>query len=508
MSKQKEQTYINEYHSIRYLNLFRLFLSLLFFSIIFEKFGELIGFSYSHDIAKLISGFYLAYSVVVWLTSVIHKKSSKTIGVYALILDLPVVITLALLLNGLDNGWAVIPVIVIGSFAMLSRNTLATLLMPIAAAFMLYFLPSLFDFINAEFRFSTIILYSLTYLAIALLGLRQSQAYSRSLLVNQSQEKKLSGLSEISATIIDKMQSGVIAYNKDYKIILLNQGAKKLLKTSQNRLLPAALIKKIISYKENGENTLNIFGEDILINIVEPEGEGHYRLLFIESQEQINEKAQQTNLATIGQLSATVAHELRNPMSAIYSASQLLAESPNIEEQDRELTDIITNQIDRSNKIIEDILLMSKRHIASKVTIDVNEKLLKLKKDFVTQKLATEETFKVSIPKNQTNIQFDLTMLNQIFWNLASNAIKHGEDGAVEITVMQFNQMVIIDFKNNGEAFEPIVEESIFTPFFTTHNQGTGLGLFICREMCKANQAKLEYLRKDKKHIFRIHISI
>jgi two-component system sensor histidine kinase PilS (NtrC family) len=501
-----QQTYVNEYNSIRYLNLFRLFISLLFFSIIFERFGSFFGFKYSHDAARLISGLYLLFSILVWIMSVLHKSTSKRVGIYALIVDLPTVVVLALLLDGVQSGWAVLPVIIIGSFAMLSRNSLSIIMMPIAATLMLWFMPLLLGLNEERFDYSTVLLYSLTYFAIALLGMRQSQAYSRSLLVNQRQKKRISGLSSINAMIIDKMQSGVIAFDEEYKIILLNKSAAKILKTSEGRLLPPPLIKKIIAYKDTGENSLNLFGDDVLIDVVDADKKDGFRLLFIDDQNQINEKAQQTNLATIGQLSATVAHELRNPMSAIYSASQLLAESPDISEQDKELTDIISSQIERSNQIIEDILLMSKRHIPTKVSINLNDQLAKLKEDFCTQKLIDSDDFNISAMKHIVTIQFDLTMLNQVFWNLASNAIKHGEDHKVTVTVIDLKDMVFIDFKNSGPSFEPIVEESLFTPFFTTHNQGTGLGLFICREMCKANQAKLEYLRQEFQHVFRIHL--
>jgi two-component system sensor histidine kinase PilS (NtrC family) len=495
-----------EYKSIRYLNLFRLFLSFFFFSIMFEKIGDYVGFNYSHNMAKLIVVVYVTFSIIIWMASFFFKSESRKIGVYALTLDLPILIILALLINGINNGWAILPVIVIGSFAMLSRSAIAILIMPVAATLMLWLLPKALSLDEIKIDISTIWLYSLTYFVIALVGIRQSQVYHQSLLVNQSQRKRITDLSKVNELIIDKMPTGAIAFNEDYKIILVNDQAKKILKTSMGRLLPGQLIKKVISFRETADRTLSIFGNDVLIDVVESKSKDDLSLLYIEDQNQINEKAQQSNLATIGQLSATVAHELRNPMSAIYSAAQLLAESENIDEQDKELTTIITNQIERSNQIIEDILLMSKRHIANKSEINLNETLDRIKQDFCEQKLINPEDLTISTLNHSITIMFDVTMLNQIFWNLAANAIKHGEDHKVEITVIDLKDYVFIDFKNAGEPLEPIVEESIFVPFFTTHNQGTGLGLFICKEMCKANQAKLEYLRQEFKHVFRIHV--
>jgi two-component system sensor histidine kinase PilS (NtrC family) len=506
MQKDEIESSGTEYNSIRYLNLFRLFLSFFFFSIMFKKVGDFVGFNYSHDMARLIVVVYVAFSIIIWMTSYFFKSDSRKIGVYALILDLPILIILALLLNGINNGWAILPVIVVGSFAMLSRSAIAILFMPVVATVLLWFLPIVLSLGEVKVDLSTIWLYSLTYFAIALVGVRQSQAYHQSLLLNQSQRKRITDLSKVNELIIDKMPTGAIAFNHEYKIILVNDQAKKILKTSIDRLLPSQLIKKVISFRETADRTLTIFGNDVLIDLVDSKNKEELSLLFIEDQNQINEKAQQSNLATIGQLSATVAHELRNPMSAIYSAAQLLAESENIDDQDKELTTIITSQIERSNQIIEDILLMSKRHIANKSEINLNQTLERLKHDFCEQKLINCEDFNISTLNHSINIMFDVTMLNQIFWNLASNAIKHGEDHKVEITVIDLKDYVFIDFKNTGEPLEPIVEESIFIPFFTTHNQGTGLGLFICKEMCKSNQAKLEYLRQEFKHVFRIHV--
>jgi two-component system sensor histidine kinase PilS (NtrC family) len=350
------------------------------------------------------------------------------------------------------------------------------------------------------------LLYALTYFAIALVGMRQSQSYNQSLLLTQKQKRRITSLSQINRLIIDQMQSGVVAYDNEYKIIMINTKAKEIIKLSREQILPNFLIKKIVATAEDSHKSVIIHGEEILIHVINKDKSSGLNLLFLEQQKQINDKSLQMNLANLGQLSATIAHELRNPMAAIYSAAQLLNESKTINTDDKTITDIIIKSVERSNEIIEDVLLMSKPHVAKQTTFNLYEKLIKFKNQFYEQHNFHDDECEIECNDPSITILFDNTHINQIFWNLAENALKHGIGNKFKISVYNLEKYVFIDFINEGAEFESIVEESLFTPFFTTHTQGTGLGLYICREMCRSNNAKLEYLRLDLKHVFRIHI--
>ncbi len=506
MKNKPDNLNINEYQSIRYLNLFRLLLSFFFFSIIFKNFSNIMGVSYTSDISKLIASLYLAFSILTWLFSDIYKHQSLTIGLIALVVDLPAIIALTLLFNGLNDGWVIFPVITIGSFSMLSRKPYTIIAMPIFATLLLWYMPQLLNLNDLENNPTSILLYSLTYFAIALIGFRQSQNYNQSVLLTQKQETRITNLSQINKLIIDQMQSGVVAFDNDYKTIMINNKAKRLLNLSQRQILPEFLIKKIVATQESSHKSVTIHGEEVLIHVINKDKASGLSLLFIEEQKQINEKSLQINLASLGQLSATIAHELRNPMAAIYSAAQLLNESESIPHDDMAFTDIIIKQVERSNEIIEDILLMSKPHVANQVNFNLNDTLIKLRKQLCEQHDLDFSHCEIDCD-NGLSINFDNTHISQLFWNLAENALKHGEGNKLSINVSNQEKYVFIDFVNAGLPFEPIVEESLFTPFFTTHTQGTGLGLYICREMCRSNGAKLEYLRLDFHHVFRLHVA-
>lgn len=497
----------NEYKSIRYLNLFRLLLSFFFFSIIFEKIGSFVGFSYTLDISKFITTLYLTFSIITWLSSLVFKNKSIMLGLIALIIDLPIIIALTLLFDGLNEGWVILPVITIGSFAMLSRKPYIIFAMPIVATILLWFTPHLLGINDLESNPSSILLYALTYFAIALVGIRQSQTYNQSVLLAQRQKKKITNLSQINKLIIDQMQSGVIAFDNNHYVIMINSKAQDLTNLSKDQVLPEFLIKKIVTTPESSHKSVNIHGEEVLIHLINKDKESGLSLLFIEEQKQINEKSQRINLATLGQLSATIAHELRNPMTAIYSASQLLHESTNFDSNDKPLTEIIIKQVERSNQIIENVLLMSRPHLANQVTFNLLEKITEFQTQICLQNQLDNSQIEILCLDKSLLIKFDNSHINQVFWNLAENALRHGEGEKLFIEIRNQANYIFIDFINDGPAFEPIVEESIFTPFFTTHTQGTGLGLHICREMCRSNGAKLEYLRLNFKHVFRIHVA-
>ncbi len=507
MASKLENLTSNEQTSVRYLNLFRVLLSFFFFSIIFKKVGGVVGVSYTSDIAQLIAALYLSLSILIWVASLFTKKHSLFIALFALVLDLPFILSLTLLFNGLENGWVLLPAITIGSFSILNHKSFSIFAMPLLATALLLALPYFLELDFDHIHLSTIFFYALIYFGIAFVGIRQSQAYNLSLLLTQRQKKKITNLSKINELIIDQMNSGVVVFDREYNIAHINKIAQEIIRSQTDKKLPMPLIKSVVANsKGRNEFKITLFGDDLLVKLVTLQEQSHTRLLILDQQSQLNKKSQQIELANLGQLSATIAHEIRNPLAAIYSASELLKESDKITSEDKELTDIIIHQVKRSNRIIEDILMMSKNHVADKKTIDICHKITAFKQHYIQQNGIEKNQLMLDFRVQKAWIKFDNSHLSQLLWNLTENALKHGDENIVVIKVSQEEHYILVDFLNRGDAFDTIVEESLFTPFFTTHTQGTGLGLFICREMCKSNNAKLEYLRKEPFHVFRLHL--
>ncbi len=489
-----------EKRNLQYLNLFRIFISLFFFALIHFKLGELFNVLYFHRFAAITSKLYLFASVVIYVVCIFAaQKTASITGKIGLFIDVPMLIYLAYSIDGVAAGLAILPILTIGSAAILFRKPHNILLAPIAAAILLWFTPQLVGLpAQMQIQWNSFLPHALAYFAIALVGIRQSISYYASVSLTQRQHKRISSLQSINQTIINKMNNGVVVFQDDGVIIQANKSAKKMLDLNDEVFLPERLMQAI---KEQPDGTVyqNDKGTDIFISLAKLMEESRLRLMFLEDSKLLKKTAQQLNLASLGKLSSTIAHEIRNPLSAINTAAQLLEESEKINQEDKELTQIISAQTARANKIIEDILQISRRKIAQSEVISLNAFLVKFKETFCGIKKIDPKGLELVVSRDFT-LTFDQNHLTQIIWNLASNALIHAETHHIQIIAHEGT----LDVKNPGEPIPEDKREELFNPFFTTHTKGTGLGLYICRELCKANNATLNYLHANGFNIFRI----
>ena len=234
-------------------------------------------------------------------------------------------------------------------------------------------------------------------------------------------------------------------------------------------------------------------------------------LIFLEDASQLNQRFQQMKLASLGRLTASIAHEIRNPLAAIQHASQLLGES--IEDPaDQKLTRIISMQTQRLNSVVKNVLHLSRKQRNLPDTIQLNDWLQTFKNEFFPTHSMKEEQIEINItPKNLT-ITFDSEQLHQIFWNLCSNSINHSSTSSRQLLInihgriSEADQQPIIDITDNGQGVDETIAPHIFEPFYTTSTEGTGLGLYIIKEIVENNRAKIELVNQHgKNNCFRIH---
>jgi two-component system sensor histidine kinase PilS (NtrC family) len=501
----QEKLFQLEQKNLRYLNLFRLFTSLFFFMLLHNEWAaNFYPTTQFHHLTRDLVDVYLILSIAIMLITYVSQQDNVIkVSKLTLFLDLVVLIYLAYATNGFSQGIAVLPVLAIGSAAILYRRPLYILLAPTSAALLLWLLPLWFDFSNQEtVTNSSKLLHALGYYVIALLGIRQSISYTSTLQMYKSQRKTISGLENMNQVIIEKLSNGVIVYQNDHVILHANAAAKKLLGMDDIIFFPDEIATYINSGKEGAVyNAPN--GMDLYLRKASVTEEKNFGVLFIEDSSFLKKAAQQLNLASLGKLSSSIAHEIRNPLAAISTAAELLVESPDLKDQDKQISEIIVNQTRRANHIIEDILEMSKRRTATPQTLDIYEYLDQAKQQLIDQGLAENKQIQLIINKGIT-IEFDPDHFKQVLWNLTSNAIKHGTDN--ELQVIARDQT--IEFRNNGEAFDEKKIQNLFEPFFTTHNRGTGLGLHICRQLCHDNHATLDYFHLNNQHVFRLEFNL
>jgi two-component system sensor histidine kinase PilS (NtrC family) len=205
-------------------------------------------------------------------------------------------------------------------------------------------------------------------------------------------------------------------------------------------------------------------------------------------------------LAAIGRLTANIAHEIRNPLGSISHAAQLLHEEPETSPGTRRLLGIIHDNTQRLNRMVNDVLGLNRGHAALLETIPVAQFVLQFVAEFIETEKAAAQVFSVRAD-DALRVQFDRTHLNQVLWNLCRNALRHCRGGAGSVQILaqrvRGGRAVKLDVIDDGPGVPALVRSGLFEPFVTTAPGGTGLGLYIARELCAANGAELEYVQSS-----------
>jgi two-component system sensor histidine kinase PilS (NtrC family) len=229
-----------------------------------------------------------------------------------------------------------------------------------------------------------------------------------------------------------------------------------------------------------------------------PYGQKRHTLVFLDDISQIAQQAQQLKLASLGRLTASIAHEIRNPLGAISHAAQLLLESEDLVSADRRLTQIVQDQSRRMNLIIENILQLSRRRPSKPELLDLSEWLLNYVRDFRVSAPPTH-TIHLMVDEPGLHSRIDPEQLYQVLTNLVQNGLRYSQQeksGAqlwIKLFIERSSELPVLEVHDDGPGVAVERLNNIFEPFFTTEAKGTGLGLYISRELCESNQARLDY---------------
>ena len=361
-------------------------------------------------------------------------------------------------------------------------------------------------------------------MAVALLGLllfvtsllfqylaRRIQTTQRSAIEQAEQAATMQKLNEM---IVQRMNTGIVVLDRDGLILLYNESAARLLSfpvkfdmRDQIHFSRNTAAQKILDHwlenplKRPPTLPIEDGGLEVQLNFARMENsDNDLILVFVEDTRKVSQQAQQLKLASLGHLTASIAHEVRNPLGAISHAAQLLNESPSLSDADHRLSNIIQNHSVRVYGIIENVLRLSRRDASSPEKTDLCEWL----RSFVKQH---EQTYGkpvsiiLDLPDNAVPIYFDLSQLEQVLANLCANGLRYSEKlmGEMKLTLRAYVHKVLdipcLDVIDYGDGLTVQQSQQVFEPFFTTEAKGTGLGLYIARELCLANQATLEYRR-------------
>jgi two-component system sensor histidine kinase PilS (NtrC family) len=338
--------------------------------------------------------------------------------------------------------------------------------------------------------------------------LRQSEALVR------RQEVDLANMAQLSQYIVQHLRESILVLDEQDRIRLINESAAQML--GDEHAFPAALIGEasprllylLESWRKSGAPPASGAPDDTFVaadgaRLIRP----HFAplavnpgpvLIFLEDTSVIEEKVQQSKLAALGRLSASIAHEIRNPVGAMSHAGQLLAESPRLSEEDRRLTQIIRSNAERVSGIIDNVQRLSRREQARRERLSLAAWCEEFHAEFCETMQWPPTRLILHSATSEVEVQVDPDQLRQIAWNLCENAIKHGlaqaPEGTIEIRYGRMAHSVrpFLEVADRGGGVPPEHAGRIFEPFYSG-GRGTGLGLFLARELAQANRATLLY---------------
>ena len=326
----------------------------------------------------------------------------------------------------------------------------------------------------------------------------------------------------ISERVIRDLQDGVLIVDADGRVRQNNPQAATLLDAAVagGRYLAALsgpLADHFFSWhsgKIEAQGSLRSPRSGRLLRVrCRPLHPGTHTVVYLEDMGRIEEQARQLKLAALGRLTANLAHEIRNPLSAINHAAELLQEDAHNEVEQR-LARIIGDNAQRLNHLVAEVMELGRRDRVQAQIIPLGTML----RQFIDELVMIDPTAgsRLSMDSDgNPEVLFDRSHLHRVLWNLASNALRHARDdtASVRIKVMvapssdESLPHVELHVIDNGAGIESALRGQVFEPFFTTHGAGTGLGLYIARELCDANNALLELLESATGAHFRVTFS-
>ncbi len=337
------------------------------------------------------------------------------------------------------------------------------------------------------------------------------------------QAKYARHLQQLAQHIVTRMRTGIVVIDKDDHIELINQSALQLLDLpaknyNGTRLTEKADLENLIKEWHASPDaiapkihTLRA-GQEVRLSFAKLETPDAERtIMYMEDHRSLAQQAQQLKLASLGRLTASIAHEVRNPLGAISHATQLLSEADYLQPGDRRLIEIILQHSERVNQIIENTLTISRRKEPKPKILQLAEWLPKFINEY---QASSDTTVGLSLTSANATAKFDPVHLRQVLTNLCDNGARFSKDAIgkalVEIHagISDNEETAFIEVIDNGPGVSQEQLGEIFDPFYTTDEKGSGLGLYISRELCEINQASLYFKRTDdNKSCFRINCS-
>lgn len=345
-------------------------------------------------------------------------------------------------------------------------------------------------------------------LAVAPLAgrLRESEALVR------QRDLDLANLAELSQYIVERLRESLVVVDAQDRIRLINESARQILgpDARADALLGEAsprLLYLLAMWRQNSPVTDTVGGNLLAVDGLR-EVRPHFAalgqaqpppvLVFLEDLTALDDRIHQTRLAALGRLSASIAHEIRNPVGAISHAAQLLREDGGLSETSRRMSEIIRANTERVTTIIGNVQQLARRESTRPERMPLAEWIADFIREFTSTGGHEPGQLAAGTPDQDLEVRVDPSHLRQILWNLCENAFRYSvksPEDKVEIRIGRLagSNRPFLEVLDRGPGIDATISDRIFEPFFTSRASGTGLGLFIARELAQCNRALLVY---------------
>jgi len=449
--------------------------------------------------------------------------------------------------GGVASGLGLLMIVTIASSSIMIRGRISTFLAAVAALSTIYCeLYLSLSLQNPPDQFIQTGFLGIILFATSLYIQNITEKIYRAAQLADKQASDIVDLEKLNNEIIERMRTGVAVVNSHNRLVSMNSAALSTLSplleaadkqsaenhglksnSSESELpvLPELLAEQLKLWKFNSRRqppALRIPQSNKQVQVsfafLKPESDSDV-LMFLEDNRQLVQRIRQMKLASLGRLTASIAHEVRNPLGAISHASQLLSESETASPEDQRMLKIILHHCKRINMIIEEVLDASKQDDSTPTRINLNSWLRK----FLNNYEATHENcdeISIDISPADTEINIITGQFEQVLNNLIDNGLRYSHRATGRGTLKLIGGSELKDgllqpflhVIDNGPGVPEETESSLFEPFHTTESAGTGLGLYISKELCEANQSQLIYHRisednSDGKSCFSIYFS-
>ena len=428
--------------------------------------------------------------------------------------DIIAIASLMLASGGTDSGLGLLLVVPVGAISLLVANRSAILIASLAALAILGQQTALVLLDLAESTaFTQTGLLGAVIFIVALAAAPLSNRIRESEALVRQKDVDLANLAQLSQYVVERLRESIVVVDEQDRIRLINESARQILNPGNGAAgallgeVSPRLLYLLETWRQNPRTD-----EETAGTLVAADGSREVRphfaqlgnrwpcpvIVFLEDLSAQSARVQQNKLAALGRLSASIAHEIRNPVGAMSHAAQLLSESDGLSGPDQRLAEIIQGNAARVSAIIQNVMQLSRREEIQAERMPLAEWLEEFAAEYRTTRELPPERLPVEHPAEEIEVRVDPSHLHQILWNLVENATKYGVTGTDSRIELRSGRLPgsarpYLEVADRGPGIDSAAAERIFEPFFTSESGGTGLGLFISRELAQSNGALLVY---------------